>query len=124
MHPPPTHDPPTRPNDEPQTDAVVAWLDSGARRAIISIDVSNPSSAQDLAAWSAQLPASRHRLVASFRARDLAAGGGDGGGEAGLGEALRSTMAALRPVVGCVQVDFEGEYTAAAQVCAMQCRQQ
>lgn len=90
---------------------MVAWLDSGARRAIVAIDVSDPSAVQDLASWSAQLPASRHRLVASFRARDLKAG--DGGG---LAESLRSAMDGLRPVVGCVQVDFEGDYAAAPQV--------
>lgn len=93
----------------------MAWLDSGARRAIIAIDISDPSAVQDLASWSSQLPASRHRLVASFRARDLeaAGGGGDGGGR---GESLRSAMDRLRPVVGCVQVDFEGDYVSAPQV--------
>ncbi|CAN0407190.1 unnamed protein product, partial [Ectocarpus sp. 12 AP-2014] len=37
-----------------------------------------------------------------------------GGG--GLGEALRAVMDGLRPVVSCVQVDFEGAYAAAPQV--------
>ena len=91
---------------------MVAWLDSGARRAIVSINISDPSAVQDLASWSAQLPASRHRLVASFRARDLKAGGGDGIG-------LTEAMAGLRPVVGCVQVDFEGDYACAPQVHAV-----
>ncbi|CAM9400949.1 unnamed protein product [Pylaiella littoralis] len=104
-----------------KTDAVVAWLDSGARRAIVSLDISDPAAVQNFAAWSSQLPASRHRLVASLRARDLEAtsGGEDGGGERGSGrlaETLRLVMGSLRPVVGCVQIDFEGGYAAAPQV--------
>lgn len=99
----------------------MAWLDSGARRAIVAIDVSDPSAAQDLASWSAQLPASRHRLVASFRVRDLKAGDGSGGGGGGLGDSLRAVMDGLRPVVGCVQVDFEGDYEAAPQVGGARC---
>lgn len=95
-----------------QTDAVVAWLDSGARRVIVALDVSDPGAVQGLADWSTQLPASRHRLVASFRARDLRMDAGGGG----LGEALRAVMDGLRPVVSCVQVDFEGAYAAAPQV--------
>eukprot|EP00903_Cladosiphon_okamuranus_P018234 g16773.t1 len=96
-----------------KTDAVVAWLDSGARRAIVTVDISDPAAVQDLTAWSAQLPASRHRLVASVRARDLKAAGGE---EDGRGESLRSAMDGLRPVVGCVQIDFEGDYACAPQV--------
>ncbi|CAM9318139.1 unnamed protein product [Scytosiphon promiscuus] len=96
------------------TDAVVAWLDAGARRAIIALDVSDPAAAvQDLADWSSQLPASRHRLIASFRAQDLKAAAAAGGG---VGEALREIMGGLRPVVGCVQVDFEGDYAVAPEV--------
>ncbi|CAM9954220.1 unnamed protein product [Ectocarpus sp. 6 AP-2014] len=94
------------------TDAVVACLDSGARRVIVALDVSDPDAVQGLADWSTQLPASRHRLVASFRARDLRVDAGGGG----LGEALRAVMDGLRPVVSCVQVDFEGAYAAAPQV--------
>lgn len=100
-----------RQQKQKQTDAVVAWLDSGARRVIVALDVSDPGAVQGLADWSTQLPASRHRLVASFRARDLRVDGG-----AGLGEALREVMDGLRPVVSCVQVDFEGAYAAAPQV--------
>eukprot|EP00752_Nemacystus_decipiens_P012342 g10942.t1 len=95
---------------------VVAWLDSGARRAIVCIDISDPSAVQDLASWSTQLPASRHRLVASFRARDLKATGGGDGDRGGPREALRSAMDGLRPIVGCVQVDFEGDYASAPQI--------
>ncbi|CAB1119789.1 unnamed protein product [Ectocarpus sp. CCAP 1310/34] len=95
-----------------ETDAVVAWLDSGARRVIVALDVSDPGAVQGLADWSTQLPASRHRLVASFRARDLRMDAGGGG----LGESLRAVMDGLRPVVSCVQVDFEGVYAVAPQV--------
>lgn len=39
------------------------------------------------------------------------------GGSGGVGEALRSVMDGLKPVVGCVQVDFEGGYADAPKVC-------
>lgn len=97
-----------------QTDDIVAWLDAGARRAIVSIDVSNPTALADFAEWSKQLPACRNRLVGSFRVRDLRAG--EGGGT--LAGALKNVMDGLRPIVGCVLIDFEKGYTVAPQVSA------
>ncbi|CAM9849894.1 unnamed protein product, partial [Sphacelaria rigidula] len=97
------------------TNAIVTWLDCGARRAIIHVDVSNPAALVDFADWSTQLPASRSRLVASFRACDLRADGSGGRG-GGLASALEAVMRALRPVAGCVQIDFEKGYVVAPQV--------
>lgn len=84
-----------------QTKTVVSWLDSGARRAILKVDVSKLDSVRDLADWTRQLPSCRHRLVAAIQAGDVRAR------EGGIvEEALRTAMEGLRPVVGCVQVDF------------------
>lgn len=95
-----------------QTKTVVAWLDSGARRAILKVDVSKRDSVRDFADWTRQLPSCRHRLVAAIQAGDV------GSREGGIvEEALRTAMEGLRPVVGCVQVDFGvGDYDLAPKV--------
>lgn len=79
--------------------------------------MSKLDSMRDLAHWTQQLPACRHRLVAAIQAGDLRAG------EGGIvEEALRTAMEGLKPVVGCVQVDFGVEdYDFAPKVSVQGC---
>ncbi|KAG5192634.1 hypothetical protein JKP88DRAFT_204084 [Tribonema minus] len=85
--------------DDAITDAIVSWLDKGARRAVLHMQ-QPAASAAALAAWTQQLPDARSRLVLQVQSSNL------GSSEAEIAAALPPLIESLSTAVCTMQFDM------------------
>jgi phosphoribosyl-ATP pyrophosphohydrolase / phosphoribosyl-AMP cyclohydrolase / histidinol dehydrogenase len=100
--------------DDVTAQALVTWLDLGARRVVLELQQPRDAAAvQGLLACIQQFPDARHRLVVQVLVTRL------GASAAELGSALPSLLEELRPAVAALQFDLQGSAVSAVELAAV-----